>query len=67
MTRLRTQTVRVEAGGGEPADDPFATPQGTLHQQAAAVADVARQVRKICNHGEDAERELQRRRNTSGQ
>ncbi len=40
---------------------------GAILQRASAWRDVARQARQNCQRGAEAEKELQRRRNSSGQ
>jgi hypothetical protein len=67
MTLLKTHVLPRETEAAEPGADPFAAQTETLRQQPAAFANIAREVRQACDRTEDAERELQRRRNRSGQ
>jgi hypothetical protein len=63
VTRPRRQeTESVESHGDPPADGP-----SPLLQQAAEFAMVARQSLEDCQRGVEAEQELVRRRNRSGQ
>ena len=52
----------IEAAGALPEGGP-----SPLAQQAAAYAQVAREALDDCERGADAHRELERRRNKSGQ
>jgi hypothetical protein len=61
-TLARPQTQMVQVHG-----DPSTGGPSPLLQQAAGYADVARQARANCQRGADAEQELGRRRNRSGQ
>lgn len=61
--RELTQRRDPEETGG----DPFEGQGPNLAQQAAAYAEIARTAREECGQGVDAENELQRRRNRSGQ
>ena len=67
MTQQRTRTITTDHEPGQPDGDPFADGGGDLRQQAAAYANIAREARDDCQRGADAEQELHRRRNRSGQ
>ncbi len=67
MMNQQTRTVTRERELGGPGADPFEENAGDLRQQAAAYANIAREARDDCQRGADAEQELQRRRNRSGQ
>lgn len=67
MTRQRTRTTTTDHDLGQPDRDPFTDGGDDLRQQAAAYANIARQARDDCQRGADAEQELHRRRNRSGQ
>ncbi len=56
------ETEVVESGSGPPADGP-----SPLLQQAAEYAKVAREALEDCQRGAEAEQELLKRRNRSGQ
>jgi hypothetical protein len=67
MTIQRTMTApnqQKNLSAGPAGDDGSA---GTLLQQAQGFAQVAREALRDCERGVDAERELQNRRNQSGQ
>jgi len=59
---LRQQPQTVQAGG-----PPDGTRAEEMLAQAGAWQNVAGQVRASCQRGAEAAKELQRRRNTSGQ
>ena len=63
-TRRRTRP-EAPAGGG-PTDGPGAS-SGNLLDQARGWGEVAREAHDECEKGENAEAELHRRRNNSGQ
>jgi hypothetical protein len=67
MTQQKTRTATREQEVAGPAADPLEENGGGLRQQAAAFAHVAREAHADCQRGDEAERELQRRRNRSGQ
>jgi hypothetical protein len=67
MTQQRTRTLTQEHAVGGPGTDPFEENTGDLRQQAAAYANIAREAHDDCQRGADAEQELARRRNRSGQ
>ena len=46
---------------------PYAIVRHPIYTGSAAFANIAREARQACDRTEDAERELQRRRNRSGQ
>ena len=52
-----------------PADEPDDAPEGAspLLAQASAFGSVAREAHADCKRGEEAQRELEARRNSSGQ
>jgi len=56
------ETETAQPGGDSPADGP-----SPLLQQAAAYANVAREALQDCQRDGEAEQELIRRRNRSGQ
>ena len=59
-TRRETETV-------DSADDPSAEGTSLLLEQAAAFGEIAAAAMADCNHGANAENELDKRRNQSGQ
>ncbi|MCO6456009.1 MAG: hypothetical protein J5I93_11985 [Pirellulaceae bacterium] len=63
LQRQQTRTTPPEASGG----DPLQPQPGNLREQAAAFARIAREAHADCERGADAEQQLQRRRNQSGQ
>ena len=66
MEQFRTrQTQNQTPGSGD--DTPDAPGGGGLMGQAQGYADVARKARENCQQGRAAEKELQKRRNRSGQ
>ncbi len=70
MERKKTTTRRrarreAPAGGGPP--DSLDSSSGNLLEQARGWGEVAREAYDDCEKGRDAEAELHRRRNRSGQ
>ncbi len=63
------KTISRRARQSEPADEPEEpfTAASPLMEQAKGFAQVARDAVNDCQRGEDALKELQRRRNRSGQ
>lgn len=67
MTQQKKHVVTHQHSQAGPDGDPFDENAGDLRQQAASYANIARQARDDCQRGADAEKELERRRNRSGQ
>ena len=65
MSQQKTREMTRQREVDGPDSDPFEENTGGLQQQAEAYARIAREARENCD--QDAERELQRRRNRSGQ
>jgi hypothetical protein len=62
------QTHQAQQTVSNPSDDTTPRPGGGgLLEQAQGYANAARRARENCKNGEDAEQELLRRRNQSGQ
>lgn len=66
MTEQKTRDMTRHQEPAAPDGDPFVEGAGDLRQQAATYADIARAAHADCQQL-DAEHELQRRRNQSGQ
>jgi hypothetical protein len=62
QTRQHHRTQPIEVSGPDPFEG-----GGGLQEQAAAFAQVAREARRECDQGADAESTLHARRNRSGQ
>lgn len=67
MPQQKTKDRSIDGQIEHPGGDPFEGGAGNLAQQAAAYANVARQARRDCEQGAEAERALEARRNRSGQ
>jgi hypothetical protein len=66
VQRTRTASGRQQEQPSVPAGDE-ASAANSLLQQAQGFAQVAQEAYRDCEHGADAERELENRRNQSGQ
>jgi hypothetical protein len=67
MTGDRTIAPRTRQPGPSEAQQPPLTAASPLLEQAKGFAQVAREAANDCQTGEDALKEMQRRRNGSGQ
>lgn len=67
MIRQKTQDQQAKKQVEHPGSGPEDGGPNKLMQQAEGHANAARRARENCKTGAEAEQELQRRRNTSGQ